>query len=271
MSLFEARDISVRFGGVKAVNGVSLDLEPGVITGLIGPNGAGKTTFIDAITGYVRALGRISIDDRPLQGLPPHQRARAGLGRTWQNAELFDELSVIDNVRLVTERLSARYFLRNLFWHRLEPAPERVSGVLGRLGIESFSHLAPAELSSGQRKLVGLARALASDAKVILMDEPAAGLDDEETAALRDQLLDVARRGTAILLVEHDMELVLSTCEVLYVMEMGSLIAAGRADEVRNDPKVIQAYLGTTRGGDGTPSLGGHDLSPSMVADRHHA
>jgi branched-chain amino acid transport system ATP-binding protein len=244
VSVFEAHDISVSFGAVRAVNGVSVALEPGVIAGLIGPNGAGKTTFIDAVTGYVRSTGQVALAGRPLQTMPPHKRARAGLARTWQNAELFDQLSVLDNVRLATERLTPGYVLRSLVWRRPEPPSDRVQSVIHQLGIDGFAHLSPTELSAGQRKLVGLARALASDAKIVLMDEPAAGLDNRETSALRTQLLDVVRHGVAILLVEHDMELVLSTCHTLHVMNRGHLIAAGDVDEVRRDPAVIQAYLG---------------------------
>jgi branched-chain amino acid transport system ATP-binding protein len=257
MSLFEAHDVSVSFGGVQAVDQVSVSLDPGVIAGLIGPNGAGKTTFIDAVTGYVRASGQVRLGDRSLAGVAPHKRARAGLARTWQNAELFEQLSVLDNVRLATERLTPAYVLRSLVWRRPEPPAEQVQSVIQRLGIDLFAHLSPAELSAGQRKLVGLARALASDAKVILMDEPAAGLDNRETAALRTQLLDVARHGVGILLVEHDMELVLSTCHSLHVMNRGRLIAAGDVDEVRRNPAVIEAYLGAGRSPASDPSSNG--------------
>jgi branched-chain amino acid transport system ATP-binding protein len=270
MPLFEATGISVAFGAVQAVNGVSLDLEPGEIAGLIGPNGAGKTTFIDAVTGYVRSSGLVMLDGHRLHDLPPHKRARAGLARTWQNAELFDQLSVLDNVRLATERLTPGYVLRSLVWRRPEPPSEHVQSVIERLGIDAFADAAPSELSAGQRKLVGLARALASDAKIILMDEPAAGLDNRETSALRTQLLEVARHGVGILLIEHDMELVLSTCHTLHVLDRGSLIAAGDADEVRRNPTVIQAYLGMGAEGGTTnnPQAGDVETRGGGVSDK---
>lgn len=244
MPLFEARDISVSFGGVKAVTGLSLSVEPGEIAGLIGPNGAGKTTFVDAVTGYVRSTGSVTVDGVRLDGLPPHRRVRAGVSRTWQNAELFDDLSVTDNVRLVQERLTPGAVLRNLLWPTGSTTSPRVEEVLDRLGIRAFADTPTRDLSVGQRKLVGLARAMASDARIILMDEPAAGLDSHETGRLREQLRAIAEGGVGILLIEHDMDLVLSTCETLHVMNMGRGIASGPATEVRTDPEVLAAYLG---------------------------
>lgn len=248
MSLFEAEDVSVSFGGVYALSQFSLSVEAGEIAGLIGPNGAGKTTFVDAVTGYVRSTGTVRISGDRVDHLVPHKRARAGMARTWQNAELFDDLSVTDNVQLVEDRLTPGALLRNLFWAGRPKASARVDEILQRLGIAAFADTPTRELSVGQRKLVGLARALASDARMILMDEPAAGLGSHETALLKDQLRSVARDGVAILLIEHDMDLVLSVCETLHVLNMGTGIASGPVQEVRSDPLVLAAYLGADAG-----------------------
>ncbi len=245
MTLLEVRDLSVTFGGVQAVREVSFDLSGGEILGLIGPNGAGKTTVIDALTGFVRSTGSVAVEPHGrIDHLRPHERIRVGLARTWQSIELFDDLSVLDNVRLATERLTPWSIARDLVRKNRTSPTHRVEDVLEFLQVGDLRYLLPAELSAGQRQLVGLARALVMDAKVILLDEPAAGLDSSETARLRDQILDVARRGIGVLMVEHDMSLVLSTCDRLHVMQMGQTLATGPAQVVRRDPAVVAAYLG---------------------------
>ena len=262
MTLLEVRELSVSFGGVRAVNRVSFDLGGGEILGLIGPNGAGKTTVIDALTGFVRSTGSVTVEPYGrVDHLRPHRRIRVGMARTWQSVELFDDLTVLDNVRLATERLSPWTVCRDmLLKNRTNPA-HRIQDVLEFLDIAALRDQMPAELSAGQRQLVGLARALVMDAKVILLDEPAAGLDSSETARLREQILDVARRGIGVLMVEHDMSLVLSTCDRLHVMQMGQTLASGPAQVVRRDPAVVAAYLGVeteaTADPDGSPEEGG--------------
>jgi branched-chain amino acid transport system ATP-binding protein len=240
MSL-SARGVSVSFGGVHAVVEVDLDVEDGRLVGLIGPNGAGKTTFIDAITGFVRSRGRVELAGRDLARLPPHERARSGLGRTWQATELFDDLTVAENLAVAAERPSRWATVRELVWK----APQNGgASALARLGVEGTLDKLPSELSQGERKLVGVARALAADPRVVCLDEPAAGLDSAESEQLGRRLREVADGGTGMLLVDHDMGLVLSVCDWIVVLEFGKVIATGTPEEVRRDRRVVEAYLG---------------------------
>jgi branched-chain amino acid transport system ATP-binding protein len=223
--VLSARGVSVSFGGVRALVDVDLDVPEGKLVGLIGPNGAGKTTFIDAITGFVRSRGTVELAGRNLSGLPPHERARSGLARTWQASELFDDLTVGEHVTVVGQR--------------------ETDETLAIVGLESVVDKLPAQLSQGERKLVGVARAMAAAPSVICLDEPAAGLDTTESERLGRQLRQVVDGGTAMLLVDHDMGLVLSVCDVITVLEFGEVIATGTPEEVRRDRRVVEAYLGT--------------------------
>ncbi len=258
MSLLQVRNLSVTFGAVRAVQDVSFDLDAGDILGLIGPNGAGKTTVIDALTGFVRSTGAVAMEGHGrIDHLRPHERIRFGLARTWQSIELFDDLSVVDNVRLATERLTPWSVTRDLLRKNRSRPGHRIEDVLEFLGIDELRDQMPSELSAGQRQLVGLARALVMDAKVVLLDEPAAGLDSSETERLREQIVDVAGRGIGVVMVEHDMTLVLSTCHRLHVMQMGETLATGPAQDVRRNPAVVAAYLGVEDSGDFTASVAG--------------
>jgi branched-chain amino acid transport system ATP-binding protein len=224
-TVLSARGVSVSFGGVRALVDVDLDVPEGKLVGLIGPNGAGKTTFIDAITGFVRSRGTVELAGRDLSGLPPHERARSGLARTWQASELFDDLTVGEHVTVVGQR--------------------ETDETLAIVGLESAVDKLPAQLSQGERKLVGVARAMAAAPSVICLDEPAAGLDTAESERLGRQLRQVVDGGTAMLLVDHDMGLVLSVCDVITVLEFGEVIATGTPEEMRRDRRVVEAYLGT--------------------------
>jgi branched-chain amino acid transport system ATP-binding protein len=220
-----AQQVSVSFGGVHALVDVDLEVTEGKLVGLIGPNGAGKTTFIDAITGFVRSRGRVELDGRDLSRLAPHQRARSGLARTWQATELFDDLTVGENVAVAAR------------------SPEDAERALA--GLEPIADKLPEQISQGERKLVGVARALAAAPRVVCLDEPAAGLDSGESDQLGRSLRQVVDGGTGMLLVDHDMSLVLSVCDWIVVLEFGKVIATGTPDDVRRDRRVVEAYLGS--------------------------
>ena len=227
MTALTAQGMTVSFGGVHAVVDVDLEVAEGRLVGLIGPNGAGKTTFIDAITGFVRSRGRVVLGGEDLSRLAPHERARRGLARTWQAIELFDDLTVGENVAVAASDQSQEA----LELVGLDPA------VAGKM---------PSQLSQGERKLAGVARALAAKPRVVCLDEPAAGLDSTESELLGKRLRTVVGGGTGMLLVDHDMSLVLSVCDHIVVLEFGKVIARGSPDEVRRDRRVVEAYLGST-------------------------
>jgi branched-chain amino acid transport system ATP-binding protein len=254
MSVLTARGLSVSYGGVHALTDVDLTVEPGQLIGLIGPNGAGKTTFIDALTGFTPHRGTVHLETRDLTSASPQVRARAGLARTWQSGDLFDDLSVGENLAVAADG--------HTWWATLTrtlrgPAglPDAVVESLAQVGMESVIDLAPTDLSQGQRKLVGVARALAARPTVICLDEPAAGLDTTESQQLGRRLRAVADAGTALVLVDHDMGLILGICDYVVVLEFGRVIAAGSPDQVRTDPAVITAYLGSSGVPAGTVTL----------------
>ena len=225
--LLRASRLSVSFGPVQALDHVDLTVEEGTVVGLIGANGAGKTTCIDALTGFVRSTGQVRFGDRDLTRLAPHRRARAGLGRTWQSLELFDDMSIRDNLRVAAERPNVAGFVADLLAPGRRRSPN-VDFALDLLGITALGDRMPTELSQGQRKLVSAARALAARPRLVCMDEPAAGLDSSESRELSQRLRRIADAGTAVLLVDHDMGLVLQVCDRVVVLEFGRVIAEGR-------------------------------------------
>jgi len=231
--------LSVDFGGVHALRNVSFEVGEGELVGLIGPNGAGKTTFVDAVTGFVRASGGILLDGRDIGSLPAHQRARLGLARTWQSGELFDDLLVEENLMVAQERSAA---WRIAFRSRADQ--QAIDETLALFDLGWAAKANPADLSQGYRKLIGVARALAARPRLLMLDEPAAGLDTRESEALGARLRAVADAGQSTLLIDHDMGLVLSICDRVLVLEFGELIAQGAPDVVQRDPRVIAAYLG---------------------------
>jgi branched-chain amino acid transport system ATP-binding protein len=244
-ALLDVRGLSVRYGGVSAVEALDLAVPEGTIAGLIGPNGAGKTSTIDALTGYHRpSAGTVAFAGQDITRARAHARARVGLMRTFQSVELFDDLTVEENLLVVSERLTIRDAIRDLFLPIREQSRDNVLWALELCGLQDVAHRRPAELSHGRRKLVGVARALAARPRLVLLDEPAAGLDTDESLELGEHLRLLPQAGVSVLLVDHDMGLVLGVCDEVHVLDFGRLIARGSADEIRNDPAVVAAYLG---------------------------
>ena len=239
MPVLEARGITVRFGGVTALDEVDLTAERGQVTGLIGPNGAGKSTLFNALTGLVRpTTGEVWLDGVDVTAWSPRRRARLGLGRTFQRLELFSHLNVRENVDVAVE------FHRG--WAGGRPtAKGRTDAIIDRLGLHDVADSRVDELSTGRSRLVEVARALAIEPKVLLLDEPAAGLDEGETDRFGLLLRELAEvDGLAVVLVEHDMRLVMEVSDVLSVLDLGRLLATGAPAEIRAHPEVLTAYLG---------------------------
>ncbi|MFN0027065.1 MAG: ABC transporter permease subunit [Acidimicrobiales bacterium] len=240
------QDLTVRYGGVVAVDGVSFEVTPGSIVGLIGPNGAGKTSVIDAVTGFTRAAsGSVKLDGVELVGFSPAKRARAGVSRSFQSLELFEDSSVLDNLRAASDPRDKLSYLVDLVRPINPPLPGQVVAAIREFQLQDDLFRLVQDLPYGQRRLLAIARAIASQPSVLLLDEPAAGLGDAETAELAHLVRRLADEwGIAVLLVEHDMNFVMSVCDRIVVLDFGRQIAEGSRDEVRNDPLVVAAYLG---------------------------
>lgn len=240
----EIHDLSVSYGGVNAVQNLGLILKPGTIHGLIGPNGAGKTSTLDAITGFAAHTGQVRLDGRSLDGWATHRRQQAGLARTWQAGEIFTDLTVLENLLVASDPGRHGDLLRDLFG-RDRSDGQQAAAALHLLDIAELAHRSAGEVSTGQLKLVGVARALASAPLVLLADEPAAGLDSEESAQLGRRLRAIAGTGVGILLIEHDLPLVMSICDEVTVLDFGRVIAHGPPGDIAADPAVLSAYVGT--------------------------
>jgi branched-chain amino acid transport system ATP-binding protein len=238
MALLEAVNVSVRFGALKAVREVSLEVDAGQIAALIGPNGAGKTTLFNAISGVQRYEGKVILDGVDVSDASPQKRARLGMNRTFQRLEVFGTMTAHDNIRTAAE-IAARGRRTSM-----RGCAAKADELLATLGLADVAHRRADSLPTGQARLVELGRALATDPKVVLLDEPASGLDEHETDRLAEVLTALRDDGMAILLVEHDIDLVMQLSSIVHVLNLGDLIAVGTPEDVRDDVRVQEAYLG---------------------------
>ena len=247
MPLLEVDDVVVRFGGVTAVDHASFVAEAGTITGLIGPNGAGKTTCFNVISGLQRPTrGAVRFDGRTITRAPVHRRARRGMARTFQRLEAFGSLTVRDNVRVAHDIHRGPTGL-------LRRSAADVDALLERVGIAAYAHERADSVPTGTARLLELARCLAGDPRLLLLDEPSSGLDETETDAFGKLLEELAGEGRAILMVEHDMDLVMGVCDTIHVLDFGTVIASGNPTVIRRDPAVQRAYLGHAEDDDAEP------------------
>lgn len=244
-------DLSVQIGGLKAVSNVSLELKAGELVGLIGPNGAGKTTLFNAITGFSSASGgKVLFQAQDLTNKLPHTIAKYRLARTFQNIRLFKNLSIMDNLKIVYHgnfqySLLSSIFRTPNFRRQEKAAVDFVLHVLALVGLEAKVQEKAGSLSYGEQRKLEIARALAMEPRLLLLDEPAAGMNPYETAELTELIAMIKERfHLTIFLIDHDMDLVMNICERLYVLDYGLLIGLGSVQEVRNNAKVIEAYLG---------------------------
>ena len=237
-AVLEVVDVSVRFGGISALTDVHLSAREGQITGLIGPNGAGKTTLFNVITGLQEPTrGRVWIGEEDVSQLSPYKRARRGVARTFQRLEVFGSLTVYENI------LAAAEFRHS--WSDDRTPPRRVAAeIVQRVGLAVVSESRVDALPTGLARLVELGRALATRPRMLLLDEVGSGLNHDETAVLGDLMLELTRDGTAIMLVEHDVELVMRVCDRIFVLDFGKIIAMGTPEQIQQDPAVQAAYLG---------------------------
>ena len=250
-NILETSGLTVTFGGLNACDKVDLIVPEGKFVGLIGPNGAGKTTFIDAITGYVpTSAGDAVFNGEDIGELKPHERAQRGLVRTFQSLELFEDLSVKDNLLVAGYDTRWYSFLLDMIYmpRKDQEVEEQIEWALDIMGLNDVADAMPSDLSHGRRKLVGVARALAASPKLILLDEPAAGLDTAESQILGGHLREFLDHDMSVFLIDHDMGLVLSVCDYIYVLDFGKIIAEGTPQEIRESDTVKKAYLGEEAG-----------------------
>ncbi len=250
-TLLETQGLSMRFGGLLAVDGISLKIHKETITSIIGPNGAGKTTVFNCISGFYQPTsGNISLDSQAIQGKPSHKIARMGLVRTFQNVRLFKKMTALENLLVAqhahidTNLLSGLFKLTG-FRNSEEKAVDQAMHWLGMVGLSNIANQEAGNLSYGQQRRLEIARCMVTEPKLIMLDEPAAGLNPQETKEL-DQLIIKLRddQGVTVVLIEHDMNLVMGISDYIYVIDQGRPLASGQPDEIRENPAVIKAYLG---------------------------
>ncbi len=250
MELLTLASVGKRYGGLDALLEISFSVREGEILGLIGPNGAGKTTLFHVITSLVRLTrGEILFRGSRITGLRPHQVTRLGIGRTFQNIRLFDRMTVLENVMVGRHGKSRSGTWGSVFRTRGEREEERrireeARELLRFVGLSGAEELFAGELPYGRKRRLEVARALAGEPKLLLLDEPAAGMNDAETREIHELILSIRERGVTVVLIEHDMSLVMRVCDRLVVLNFGEMIAEGTPDRIRENPVVIEAYLG---------------------------
>ena len=251
MALLECKSLGIQFGGLKAVDNFNISIEEGSLYGLIGPNGAGKTTVFNLLTGvYKPTVGSIKLNGSIISGLKPVQISKLGIARTFQNIRLFSNMTVLDNVKVALHN-EIRYSLLSDFLHDFNYSKkealldEKAEDFLKVFELDEFKNLKAGNLAYGQQRKLEIARALATRTKLLLLDEPAAGMNPQETAELMDTIKLIREKyKITILLIEHDMKLVSGICEYLTVLNFGTELVSGTPGEVLNDHRVITAYLG---------------------------